>query len=118
VQVDKTAPVVAVTGVSDGAVYELGSVPAAACTTSDARSEVATPATVAVTGGNLEGSGTFTATCSGATDKAGNSVAPVSVSYVVAEVIRNLRPISLQRTSPAPPPRLPCAHRSPEARPG
>ena len=83
INIDKTAPVVAVTGVSNGASYTLGSVPAAACTTSDALSGVATQATVSVTGGNPDGTGSFTATCGGATDIAGNSAAPVSVSYTV-----------------------------------
>ncbi|MEZ4664066.1 MAG: glycine-rich protein [Caldilineaceae bacterium] len=84
VQIDKTAPVVTVTGVSDGANYTLGSVPTAACSTSDGVSGVATQATISLSGGNPDGSGSFTATCSGATDNAGNSAAPVSVSYTVS----------------------------------
>ncbi|MEZ4734658.1 MAG: hypothetical protein R3E79_46800 [Caldilineaceae bacterium] len=84
VQIDKTAPVVTVTGVSDGANYTLGSVPTAACSTSDALSGVATQATISLSGGNPDGSGSFTATCSGATDNAGNSAVPVSVSYTVS----------------------------------
>ncbi|MEZ4734457.1 MAG: hypothetical protein R3E79_45785 [Caldilineaceae bacterium] len=54
-KVDKTAPVVTVTGVSDGASYTLGSVPTAACSTSDAPSGVATPATLSITGGGGPG---------------------------------------------------------------
>ena len=83
VNLDKTAPLVAVTGVTDGASYGFGSVPTAACSTSDALAGVATLATVSITGGNGDGSGTFTATCNGATDLAGNSAAAVSVSYTV-----------------------------------
>ncbi|MEZ4713427.1 MAG: glycine-rich protein [Caldilineaceae bacterium] len=83
VKIDKTAPVVTVTGVSNGASYNLGSVPTAACSSSDALSGVATQATMSVTGGNPDGAGSFTATCSGATDLAGNSAAAVSVSYSV-----------------------------------
>jgi hypothetical protein len=83
VQIDKTAPVVTVTGVSDGASYTVGSVPTAACSTTDALSGVATQATVSVTGGNPDGTGSFTATCSGATDLAGNS-GSASVSYTVS----------------------------------
>ena len=86
VKIDKTAPVVTVTGVSNGASYTVGSVPAAGYSTSDALSGVATQATVNVTGGNADGTGSFTATCSGATDNAGNSAAPVSVSYSVSAV--------------------------------
>jgi len=83
VQIDKTAPVVTVTGVSDGASYTAGSVPTVGCATSDALSGVATQATVNITGGNGDGTGSFTATCSGATDNAGNGAAPVSVNYTV-----------------------------------
>jgi len=82
VQIDKTAPVVAVTGVSNGGSYKVGSVPTAGCTTTDALSGVATQATLSVTGGNPDGTGSFTATCSGATDKAGNS-GSASVTYSV-----------------------------------
>ncbi|MFN8491593.1 MAG: PxKF domain-containing protein [Caldilineaceae bacterium] len=84
VKLDKAAPVVTVTGVSNGATYPLGSVPAAGCSTSDALSGVATQATLNVTGGNPDGTGSFTATCSGASDNAGNSATPVSVTYTVA----------------------------------
>ncbi|MCE7986631.1 MAG: hypothetical protein DYG89_36115 [Caldilinea sp. CFX5] len=82
VKIDKTAPVVAVTGVSNGATYPVGSVPVAGCSTSDALAGVATQATLSVTGGNTDGTGTFTATCSGATDNAGNP-GSASVSYKV-----------------------------------
>lgn len=84
IDIDKTMPVVAVTGVSNGATYLLGSVPAASCSTTDVLSGVATSATVKVTGGTANGVGLFTATCSGATDNAGNATAPVAVSYTVA----------------------------------
>ena len=61
--------------------------PTAACSTTDALSGVATQASLSVTGGNADGTGSFTATCSGATDNAGNSAAPVSVSYTVTAVV-------------------------------
>lgn len=82
-RIDKSAPVVAVTGVNNGATYVVGAVPAATCSTTDALSGVATGATVAVTGGGPDGSGVFTVTCSGATDHAGNSSQPVAISYTV-----------------------------------
>ncbi len=82
IKIDKTAPVVSVTGVSQSGVYTLPNVPVAGCTTQDALSGVATQATVSVTGGNANGVGTFTATCSGALDVAGNPGA-VSVTYAV-----------------------------------
>ena len=83
IDIDQTPPVVAVTGVSNGAGYTLGSVPTAACSTTDATSGVATAATVAVAGGNGDGTGSFTAACSGATDNAGNNTPPVSAAYTV-----------------------------------
>jgi glycosidase len=84
VNIDLTPPSVSVTGVTQGATYNLGSVPAAGCSTTDALSGVASNATVTVTGGNGHGEGQFTATCSGGTDNAGNIAPPVSVTYNVA----------------------------------
>ena len=83
VQIDLTPPVVRVTGVSNGTVYYYEHAPAAGCNTTDALSGVATPASLAVTGGNEFGFGNYTATCSGAMNKAGNTAAPISVSYTV-----------------------------------
>jgi hypothetical protein len=79
INIDKTAPTVEVTGVAHNVVYTLGSVPAAGCSTSDALSGVATNATLS-SGGPV---GLITATCSGATDNAGNGAASVSVTYRV-----------------------------------
>lgn len=83
VKIDHTPPVVAVTGVTDGASYTLGSVPQAGCSTTDSLSGVATRATLALSGGNANGVGSFTASCSGGTDAAGNAAAPISVHYTV-----------------------------------
>ena len=80
---DATPPVVVVTGVSNGATYAYGSVPTAACSTTDSLSGVANAAALTITGGNPDGTGTFTATCSGASDHAGNAAGPVSVTYTV-----------------------------------
>lgn len=79
VKIDKTPPVVAVTGVSGGP-FTLGAVPAAGCSTTDAISGVATQASLSTTGGPV---GSITATCSGATDNAGNAAASVSATYSV-----------------------------------
>jgi hypothetical protein len=83
VAIDKTAPSVSVTGVTNGGTSTLGSVPTAACSTTDALSGVATPASLHVTGGTASGVGSFTATCSGALDEAGNVAPPVSTTYTV-----------------------------------
>jgi len=80
IDIDMTAPVVAVTGVSNGATYILGSVPVAGCSTTDALSGVATPASLSMSGGPVVGS--FTATCSGASDNAGN-LGTASATYKV-----------------------------------
>ena len=84
-KIDKTKPVVTVTGVSNGATYTTGNVPTPDCDTQDQPnlSGVKTDASVNVTGGT-GGFGTLTATCSGAVDNADNNqAAPVSVTYSV-----------------------------------
>jgi hypothetical protein len=103
VKVDKTAPAVTVTGVNNGATYPLGSVPTAACNTIDAYSGVATAATIAVTGGNGDGRGNFTATCSGATDNVGNNAGAVSVTYTVVDVATSTPTATATSTPTAPP---------------
>ena len=80
VHIDQTPPDVAVTGVSDGATYLPGSVPAAGCSTTDALSGVQTAAVLNSSGGPV---GAIMATCSGATDIAGNAAAAESVTYAV-----------------------------------
>lgn len=82
VPVDNEAPRVAVTGAANGAVYALGKV-TAGCDTTDAVAGVAITARLTLTGGNRNGTGHFTATCSGAVDKVGNAAAPVSVRFTV-----------------------------------
>ncbi|HEY7405917.1 MAG TPA: PxKF domain-containing protein [Candidatus Angelobacter sp.] len=81
--VDTTPPAVTVNGVSNGAVYNLGAVPTASCSTADSVTGVATQAALTITGGTANGVGHFTATCSGAKDNAGNVTPPVSASYDV-----------------------------------
>ena len=80
---DAAPPTVSVTGVTGGALYILGSVPDAGCATVDALSDVATPAGLTLSGGNPDGSGTLTATCDGALDKAGNPGSPAGATYTV-----------------------------------
>jgi len=91
IRIDKTAPSVSVQGVSNGATYLLGQAPTPHCSTTDALSGVATQASLTVTGGNSHGVGHFTATCSGATDRAGNITPPVSVSYNIGYVFNFTR---------------------------
>jgi hypothetical protein len=84
---DATDPVVTVTGVVNGATYQLGSVPVAGCNTTDAMSGVFTSATVGTTGGPVVGS--FTANCTGAADNAGNTNS-ASATYNVIYVFSGL----------------------------
>jgi hypothetical protein len=74
--------VVAVTGVTNGAEYDLNTVPQAGCSTSDVLSGVATSAVVSVNGGTSNGVGTYVVSCTGASDQAGN-VAAATASYAV-----------------------------------
>ena len=83
ISIDRVAPQVSITGVANGAIYSFGSVPQAGCATSDALSGVATAATVSVTGGAGNGVGSFSVSCSGALDAAGNAGATASASYAV-----------------------------------
>jgi hypothetical protein len=81
--VDTTAPVVVLNGITNGATYTLGAVPAASCSATDSATGVAVQPSLSITGGTANGVGHFTATCSGAKDGAGNIAAPVSASYDV-----------------------------------
>lgn len=82
--VDTTPPIVTVTGVAEGSIYTLGAVPQAGCSTTDEGSGVAVDASLSLSGGDTLGMGTFTATCSGAVDNAGNAGNTAIVSYSVA----------------------------------
>jgi hypothetical protein len=95
--IDKTPPVVTITGVHDGATYTVGSVPAAGCATTDPLSGVATNATLSLTGGTANHVGKFTAACNGATDVAGNAAPPVTATYSVGYNFNGfLSPLSAQ----------------------
>lgn len=80
INVDKTAPVVTVTGTTDGASYLLGDEPTVGCSTTDALSGVDTEATATVSGGPV---GTFSVTCGGATDLTGNAASAAAANYTV-----------------------------------
>ena len=84
---DATRPVTVVTGVEEGATYNLDSVPQAGCTTTDDLSGLAAEAAVALTGGDAQGVGQITATCSGALDAAGNAAEPAVVHFTVIDPV-------------------------------
>ena len=98
---DATKPQNAVTGVSNGATYTVGSVPAAGCQTTDNLSGVAESATLSVSGGTSNGVGSFTAACNGGEDNAGNSADSASVTYNVhyAGLSGILQPINPDNSS-------------------
>jgi hypothetical protein len=94
VGIDKTPPVITITGITDGATYTLGAVPAAAgyAVTDNVSGMANHYATL--TGGSANGVGTYKYTVN-ATDRAGNS-ASVSATYsVVYSYSGSLESISL-----------------------
>ncbi|MDA8154971.1 MAG: SMP-30/gluconolactonase/LRE family protein [Actinomycetota bacterium] len=83
VSIDETPPVIAITGITNGATYDLGlNVPTASYTATDALSGVAT-SSASLTGGDGLGLGTFTYTVT-ASDKAGNATAQSAVYNIIA----------------------------------
>src|SRR5437588_1544944 len=92
VRVDKTPPVVQITGVSDGGTYLVGAAPAPGCSSGDSLSGSATSATLTVTGGNSYGVGTFIATCNGASDVAGNIARSLTATYIVTYAFTGFLP--------------------------
>ncbi|MFG2059431.1 hypothetical protein ACGFI9_36010 [Micromonospora sp. NPDC048930] len=94
--VDLTAPEVTIVGAVNGDRYTLDHLPTVSCTTTDATSGVANQAVLAVT---RDPAGTYTATCSGATDIAGNTAAPKSISYTVIPTIASLIALTNQYIS-------------------
>lgn len=81
INIDRVAPTVTLNGVTDGAVYTLGAVPARTCSASDALSGLVSPCAGVTTGGTSNGVGSFSYTAT-ATDRAGNS-RTVTASYQV-----------------------------------
>lgn len=81
VKIDKTAPVITITGVTNGATYNLGLVPEAAFSAYDALSGIAMNNVITTGTPDASGCGTFTYTAT-ATDKAGNT-ASAAVTYVI-----------------------------------
>jgi hypothetical protein len=70
--------------VKNGQVFGVGTAPRIQCTVTDKYSPITTQPTLKITGHSARGLGRFTAACSGATDQAGLTASPVSVTYWVA----------------------------------
>ena len=99
VNVDKTAPVTTVAGITNGGVYEADAVPTVSCKTTDQGSGVATQAGLTATAA----SGKHTVRCAGAVDKAGNPAAAVTATYTVNASVGWLRDLTHQYLDGAPP---------------
>jgi uncharacterized protein YjbI with pentapeptide repeats len=82
-KIDTTPPAVALTGLVNNGTYPLGKAPTPACTTADALSGVALHAGELISGGQPDGAGVFTVTCSGGQDNAGNIAALISAHFTV-----------------------------------
>lgn len=95
--IDKTPPNVAITGVTNGATYTLGCAPTASFTATDTLSGVATN-NGSLTGGNANGAGSFAYTAS-ATDVAGNSATQKANYSVAYNFIGFLQPINMDGSS-------------------
>ena len=80
-------PVVTVAGAVNGTTYPLDQIPALSCSTSDATSGVDTSAILTI---SRTTSGTYTATCAGATDNAGNTAPAVAITYTVMPTATSL----------------------------
>ena len=92
INIDKTAPVITITGVADGSTYVAGGAPQGNFTAEDALSGIATSSGI-LTGGNSNGVGgvIYTAT---ATDLAGNSTTRTANLSVTYNFIGFLQPIN------------------------
>lgn len=103
--IDKTAPQVTITGVTDGATYTTGGVSAPGCDTTDALSGVQTAASLSgPTGLNVNGVGVGTVGCAGALDVADNPGNTPGATYTVnygfsGSAACILQPINCDNTS-------------------
>ncbi|KAF0146226.1 MAG: Neogenin [Nitrospirae bacterium] len=91
--IDKTPPVITISGVSNGATYALGLAPTASYTVTDALSGVATSSD-SLTGGDGLGLGAFTYSVT-ASDNAGNAIT-VSAAYSVIATTNGLNSLIQQ----------------------
>ncbi len=94
IKIDDVKPTITFTGVTAGGVYTQGSVPAATCTADDGlKGSGVASCTVAVTGGNANGVGSFTATAT-AKDNAGNVATETATFRVTYKWTGFLQPIT------------------------
>lgn len=96
INLDQTPPTVAINGANNGANYPFDQQPTVSCATTDALSGVATPAHLTLT---ANATGTFTATCSGAADIAGNQTPDHAITYTVVPTAASLTTLTSQYIS-------------------
>ncbi|BCJ49595.1 hypothetical protein Asp14428_10700 [Actinoplanes sp. NBRC 14428] len=96
--IDRTAPTVTVAGATNGGRYGAEAVPAVTCRTTDQGSGVATAAKPALTSNDR---GVYTAACTGAVDRAGNTAAAVTLSFTVEPTIPWLKALTRQYLDPS-----------------
>jgi hypothetical protein len=83
IRVDRTDPVVRIVGLANGSTYDFTAMPTPSCTTTDALSGVAVPATL-----SLRYDGPMVKVrCSGATDVAGNKASTVTAVFRVRNAL-------------------------------
>ena len=86
-KIDNAPPTVKFAGATDGSTYTLDKMPAVTCQSSDSASGVAIQATARITRGER---GAHAATCSGATDAAGNTSPSMTIRYTVTPTVSSL----------------------------
>lgn len=89
--IDRTPPLVTVTGVVDGAMYPLSQMPVPGCVSSDSTSGLAASADATV---GRDAAGLYTVTCSGAIDQAGNAGPTVIAHYTVTATAGTLTAVA------------------------
>ena len=96
INIDSIAPSVTINGVASGAIYTLGSVPAATCAETDNLSGLdASGCVTSLTGGTANGVGTYTFTATAtATDRAGNTTVKTVTYRAVYRFDGFLQPIN------------------------
>jgi hypothetical protein len=96
INVDRTPPAVNILGATNGGTYAINQTPTVSCTTTDITAGVATPATLST---SRTVTGVYTASCSGATDIAGNTAPAKTITYTISATADTLTDLTTQYVS-------------------
>jgi hypothetical protein len=96
INIDRTPPAVNILGAANGGTYPLNQTPAVSCSTTDTTAGVSTPAMLST---SRNATGVYTATCSGATDVAGNTAPAKTITYTVSATADTLTDLTTQYVS-------------------